>query len=102
MVRESAKEGFIDNEDSTLLAGALAFGATTVEAVMVPIDQVDAVSVATTVAATEARLVESQHTRLVVFESSINDVVSSRARSSARLSNAAKREMCVYVCIRVR
>jgi len=74
MVRESAEEGLIDADDSGLLSGALAFGATSVEAVMVPIGEVDAVPVTATVAETEERLVDTAHLRLVVYESDIGNV----------------------------
>jgi len=74
MVRESAEEGLIDAEDSDILSGALAFGATSVEAVMVPIAEVDAVPVTATVAETEARFVDTAHLRLVVYESDIVNV----------------------------
>ena len=75
MVRASAAEGLIGVEDSSLLAGALAFGETNVDAVMVPIADVDAVPASATVAETEAKLVETEHTRLVVYEAAIDEVL---------------------------
>jgi len=74
MVRDSAEEGLLDAEDSDLLSGAIAFGATTVEAVMVPLDGVDAVPITATVAETEARLVDTAHLRLIVYESDISNI----------------------------
>jgi len=74
MVRASAAEGLIDTDDSSLLAGALAFGGTTVDSVMVPIDDVDAVPTSATVAQTEATLVATEHARLVVYETVIDEV----------------------------
>ena len=74
MVRASAAEGLIDTDDSSLLGGALAFGGTTVDAVMVPIAEVDAVPASATVAETEAKLVATEHARLVVYEAAIGEV----------------------------
>ncbi len=74
MVRESAAEGLLDHDDSSLLRGAIDFGNTTIDQLMVPIADVDAIGVTATVAETEAALVATEHTRLVVYEGSIDQV----------------------------
>lgn len=101
MVRESAEEGLIDDEDSSLLSDALAFGATPVEAVMVPIDDVDAVSITASVAETEARLVATEHTRLVVFENGIDDVLGFvHGKDLLGLTEAARHRPLPHTAIR--
>ena len=74
MVRESHQEGLIDREERALIEGALRFGDTVAQEVMAPIAEVDAVSLTDTVAEIERRIDETDHTRLVVFGDSADDV----------------------------
>lgn len=74
MVAESHQGGMIGAEERALLDGALRFGEVTASEVMVPMIDVDAVPTMTTVAEIEWTLVETGHSRLVVYGGSRDDV----------------------------
>ncbi len=74
MVSESAAAGLIDEEDRGRLAGALEFGSTAAADVMTPMPEVDAVSRMATVAEVESELVDTDHTRLVVYDGDLDHI----------------------------
>ncbi len=74
MVRESHREGLIDAEERALIEGALRFGDTTAQQVMAPMADVDAVTTTDPVGVVERRLDETNHSRLVVVGSGVDDV----------------------------
>jgi CBS domain containing-hemolysin-like protein len=76
VVATSRDEGAIEGRTAELLTGVLDFSGRTVDAVMVPRDQVFAIPRTTTVADAEALLVERGHSRLpVTGQGGIDDVV---------------------------
>lgn len=66
MVEESRDEGFIDDDEVTLLAGALAFVGRSVSEVMVPAERVETVGLDDTVASVEESVRRSGHSRVLV------------------------------------
>jgi CBS domain containing-hemolysin-like protein len=75
MVAESHEEGLIEEFAHDLLAGVLDFGDRDVVSVMVPRDQVVAVSLGQTVAEVEQVVVGSGHSRLPVVDSGVDAVL---------------------------
>ena len=75
MVQESHDEGLIEAQERARLAGALAFRETTVDAVMAPIVDVDAVPRLSTVSEIEAALADTNHTRLPIYGDDLDDVL---------------------------
>lgn len=68
MLEESRRLGAIERGAQRLLAGVLEFGGATVGSVMVPWGEVASVTTSTTVAAAEALVARSGHTRLPVLD----------------------------------
>ena len=66
MLEESRGEGLLQEDESALLAGALAFVGRRVRDVMVPVDQIDSIGIDEPVTAVEERFRTSGHSRLVV------------------------------------
>jgi CBS domain containing-hemolysin-like protein len=74
MLAASRDEGLIEDFAHDLLAGVLDFGDRTAGSVMVPRDDVAAITLATTVAEAEGLVVASGHSRLPVIGRDLDDV----------------------------
>lgn len=75
MLAESHEEGLIEEFAHDLMAGVLDFGGRTVEAVMVPRDDILTVPRTATVADVERAIVESGHSRIPVVDAGDRDAV---------------------------
>jgi len=91
MVRQSAEGGLIDEDDLNLLGAAVAFGELTARNVMVPMSEVDAVSISASAAEVEHQLIATNHARLVVYEDTLANVRGFvHGKDLLRLSPAAR------------
>ncbi|MGH9024249.1 MAG: hemolysin family protein [Acidimicrobiia bacterium] len=75
MVSESRAEGMLDDLEEELLSGALHFGTRTTASVMIPRDQVVAVSANASAEEVEALVVSTGHTRFPVYDGTPDNVV---------------------------
>ena len=93
MLDASHGEGLIGEFEHSLLSGALDFRSHTIDAVMVPRDQVVTVAFSATVAEIEAAVVESGHSRLPVVGADLDEVygfVHAKDLINVRESNRAR------------
>ncbi|MAF44365.1 MAG: hypothetical protein CL407_00380 [Acidimicrobiaceae bacterium] len=74
MVDESHDQGLIDYQEHALIESALTFGEAEVVSVMAPMEEVDAVTVDSSIDEIESQIVLTGHTRLVVYGRDMNDV----------------------------
>lgn len=74
LIEESHEEGYIEEFAHDLLTGALGFGRTTLDGVMVPRQAIVSVPVGATVAEVEGLVVETGHSRLPVIGRDLDDV----------------------------
>jgi CBS domain containing-hemolysin-like protein len=75
MLAVSRQEGLLEEFEHGLLRGALGFGEMKVASIMVPRDRVRGIRRSTTVAEAERVIVETGHSRLVVYDRDIDDVL---------------------------
>ena len=75
MLAASREEGLLEEFEHGLLRGALGFGEREVASIMVPRDRVRGIGRTATVAEAEQVVVETGHSRLVVFGRDIDDVL---------------------------
>lgn len=74
-IEDSRREGEIDPVAATLLQRAVVFGQTTVASVMTPRTEVEAFELTDDLAAIRTQLAESGHSRVPVYEESLDQIV---------------------------
>ncbi|MEM9165630.1 MAG: hemolysin family protein [Planctomycetota bacterium] len=75
VVEESEAEGQLDEAEREMIEGVVGFRTTTVERIMTPRTEIEAIELTDDLAAVQQRVIEIGHSRIPVYNESLDDIV---------------------------